>query len=497
MAMSATYLALNRFGLGWRIGDDVPHPDVRAALADDLARYDPAPPRIAALPQRRDIVASLAAYRADVRAGREAPPMSREQDVGAREVRVHYLNAAAARVEQAVTTSTPFSERLVHFWANHFAVSAQALPVAVLAGDHENQAIRPHVMGRFADLLRAATLHPAMLIYLDQAASVGPGSMLAARAARRQMQRAEDNDRPARAVGLNENLAREILELHTLGVRTVYSQSDVTAFARVLTGWTVAGLGQRADRLIGGLGARTGGRRAGGNRTEPSAAAVMMPGDAGFVDAMHEPGAQTIIGRRFAEDGRAQSLAVLDHLASHPATARHIATKLARHFSADTPLPSLVARLERAFLDSDGDLPTLYRILIAAPECWQTDAPKFKTPWDWTISLLRASGMRQLPDRRGVIGALQTLGQPIWQPGSPAGYDDTADHWVGASGLMLRAELAARAAGGIADSSDPRGFAARIMADAGSAESLAAVARADSAAQGIALALMAPEFLRR
>lgn len=480
--MSKLYLAYNRFGLGWRAGDGsagggsagggAAIPDVQSMLAADLAQYNPAPPIIAALPPRRDVVKTLADYREEVRAGRDAPPMSREVDVGGREVRVHYLNAAAARLHNAAVTGSPFAERLVHFWSNHFAVSVQSLPVAVLAGDHENRGIRPHIMGKFSDLLKAAALHPAMLLYLNQERSIGPGSVLAVRAARR----------PAgegRALGLNENLAREILELHTLGVRTVYTQDDVTAFARALTGWTVAGLGQRADRLLQAMGAQ------------------VEPGDAGFVDAMHEPGAQTIIGKRFAEGGREQSLAVLDHLAAHPATARHVATKLARHFASDVPPPALVARLEKAYLASGGDLPTLYRILLAAPECWQTAAPKFKTPWDWAVSMVRATGMEQLPDRRGAVGALAALGQPIWQPGSPAGFDDIADPWMGPSGLMLRAELASRVAVRIAEQADPRTWSAAILADGASAATLNAVARADSPAQGVVLALMSPEFLRR
>jgi uncharacterized protein (DUF1800 family) len=406
-------------------------------------------------------------------AGAQNPDIAAERQQGqSRAVRANYLAAAAARLEQAATTDTPFAERLVHFWANHFAVSVQSLPVAVLAGDHENRAIRPHIMGKFADLLKAAVLHPAMLLFLDQAQSIGPNSMLTRRAG----QRAADG---GRKLGLNENLAREILELHTLGVRSVYTQADVGALARALTGWSVAGLGQRADRLI---------ERMGGSA---------RAGDALFLGAMHEPGAQTIIGRRFDGDGATKSLAVLDFLATHPATARHIATKLARHFSSDTPPPALVARLEGVFLTSGGDLPALYQTLIDATECWATTSPKFKTPWDWTVSMLRATGIRQLPDRRGAVGALEQLGQPIWRPGSPAGYDDTAERWAGASGLMLRAELAARVAGAIADRADPRALAAAILGDAATPSTLNAIARADSPAQGVTLALMAPEFLRR
>jgi uncharacterized protein (DUF1800 family) len=481
-----SYLARNRFGLGWRAGDAVTADPTR--LTGELARYDPAPAAVSALMPRGEVVAALAAYRDDRRSARDMPMPQSDAAPGVmatsdaapgdgamtqRDLRRHYVDAAAARVQQAVTTDTSFAERLVHFWSNHFAVSVQSLPVAVLAGDHENRAIRPHVMGKFSDLLRAAVLSPAMLLFLDQAQSVGPGSDLAKRAAGR----AEGGE--GRKPGLNENLAREILELHTLGVRSVYAQGDVTALARVLTGWTVAGMGQRSARLLERMGSRA------------------APGDTVFIPVMHEPGAQTIVGRRFAESGAAQSHAVLDHLAAHPATARHVATKLARHFAADVPPPALVTRLERAFLTGGGDLPTLYRVLIDAPECWQVAAPKFKTPWEWTISMLRATGQRELPDRRGAVGALMQLGQPIWQPGSPAGYDDIADRWAGPSGLMLRAELAARVAGGIAGRTDPRALAQSLLGDAASAATLTAVARADSPAQGVVLALMSPEFLRR
>jgi uncharacterized protein (DUF1800 family) len=470
--MARSYLALNRFGLGWRAGD--PAGGDVADLRAQLAAYDPAPAGIAALAPRADVATQLAAYRDEQRAARTMPMPGDDNAMMRRDLRGHYVDAAAARVQQAVATDTPFAERLVHFWSNHLSV--QSLPVAVLAGDHENRAIRPHVMGKFADLLRAAALSPAMLLFLDQAQSVGPNSALGRRAANR-AGRAENGE--GRKVGLNENLAREILELHTLGVRSVYDQGDVTALARVLTGWTVAGMGQRGARLLEQMDSRA------------------APGDAVFVPAMHEPGAQTVTRENFAAGGIDQSHAVLDHLAAHPATARHIATKLARHFAADTPPPALVARLEQAFLNSGGDLPTLYRALIDAPECWQATAPKFKTPWEWTVSMLRGVGQRDVPDRRGAVGALVQLGQPVWQPGSPAGYDDIADRWAGPSGLMLRAELAARVAGGIAGRTDPRLLVRSLLVDGASEASLTAVARADSPAQGVVLALMSPEFLRR
>src|SRR6185503_17138370 len=231
-----------------------------------------------------------------------------------------------------------FRERLVHFWTNHFAVSADKPQVLALAGALENEAIRPHVAGRFADLLAAVEAHPAMILYLDNQASIGPNSQLAQRRGRR-------TPGEGRKFGINENLAREILELHTLGVDGGYTQHDVTTFAQALTGWSIG-----TDRV-----------RKGGT-----------PGKFEFHEAAHEPGTRTILGTRYGQSGVAQPRAVLADLAKHPATAHHIAVKLARHFIADEPLRDDVARLAKAFRDSDGDLPTLYRALLDTPAAWAT-----------------------------------------------------------------------------------------------------------------------------
>ncbi len=483
MAAYSRYLSAHRFGLGHHpggAGGDAP-----GALAAELGAYDPVPKFVAQLPGRGALLADLAAYRAAQRAARAdngggddmmaamaAPAVGQRAKLGEMpRLRRHYLTAGAARLAHALATPTPFAERLVYFWSNHFAVSANSQPVALLAGDHENRGIRPHIMGRFADLLRAAVLHPAMLMYLDQAAAVGPNSPLGQRAAQRR--RGPDD----RVIGLNENLAREILELHTLGVRSGYGQGDVGALAGALTGWTVAGLGGRGAQVAQRLGAAV--------------------GDTVFVAATHEPGAKIILGTRFADAGRAQALAVLDHLAAQPATARHIATKLARHFSADTPAPALVVRLERAFLESGGDLPTVYRALLTAPEAWQTAVPKFKSPWDWAVSAMRATGAVSLANPRQALASLDRMGMPVWRPGSPAGYDDVADRWAGPAALLQRAELAGRIAAAAAVDTSPADFAAAQLADAARPDTLAAIARADSAVQGVAMALLAPEFLRR
>ena len=479
--MADASIALNRFGLGAR-PEDRPGDDPKRWLLAQLHRYEPRPQAIASLPPSTTIAAELSEYFEQFRmvrrenGKRQAPAASGEQAgkrdaamelrrVARRRARVHYDGAVSARALTAITAPAPFVERLVHFWANHFAVSAEKLELVGLAGTLEFEAVRPHVLGSFRDMLHAVERHPAMLLYLDQAQSVGPNSA-AGRVARR---------RGKRQLGLNENLAREIMELHTLGVRTGYSQADVTEFARAMTGWTVAGLG-----------------RGRGARQDTDA----RPGSFVFAARLHEPGTRTILGRSWAQAGEAQASAVLDHLATHPATARHIATKLARHFAGDDPPAPLVAQLEKAFLASNGDLPTVYRALIDAPECWTAQPLKFKSPWEWTISALRGLGARQLP-QRSVQGLLNQLGQPVWKPGSPAGWDDVAGSWAGPDAVMRRVEAAERLAQRTRDAIDARARAAELFPGALSTATAQAIARAESPSQGIALMLVAPEFMRR
>jgi uncharacterized protein (DUF1800 family) len=368
----------------------------------------------------------------------------------------------------AINSPAPFVERLVHFWANHFAVSIDKFIIVGLAGQLEFDAIRPNVLGSFRDMLFAVERHPAMLLYLDQAQSIGPNSAAGQIAQRRQA---------AQKPGLNENLAREILELHTLGVRSVYSQADVTEFARAMTGWTVAGLGRGARARFAG--------------TEGE------PGDFVYADRLHEPGTRTILGQSWSQPGESQAAAVLDMLAVHPATAQHLSTKLARHFAGDDPPPALVARLQAAYLKSGGDLPTLYRVLIESPECWVAQPGKFKTPWEWTISAMRALGTSDVANNLATVGLLKQLGQPVWQPGSPAGWDDVAASWAGPDAVLRRVEAAERMAQRTRDTIDARLRAAQILPGALGEVTAQAIARAESPGQGIALMLVAPEFMRR
>jgi uncharacterized protein (DUF1800 family) len=476
--MAVQYLAANRFGLGRRF-DDAAIDDPKAWLTRQIGDYDPAPAALAGLAGRDAIAAAYVEYRDERQAMRReaaAMPMNAEEkgmDPELRRmlrsaIRRHYVEASAARLSAAVATPTPFPERLVHFWANHFAVSADKQTVVGFAGNYENEAIRPHIMGKFSDLLINAVHHPAMLLYLDQAQSFGPDSPFATRVRNRGRRQAP---------GLNENLAREILELHTLGVRTGYTQSDVTAFAKALTGLTVAGLGRGAEQRLMPADAR--------------------PGETVFIDRLHQPGAQTILGKRYDDAGARQAEAVLRDLAVHPATAKHIAAKLARHFTGDVPPAALVDRLSADFLKTGGDLPSLYRTLIASPEPWAATPAMFKSPWDWTVSMLRALKAPALGERQNIAAMFTQLGQPMWRPGSPAGYDDKVATWAGSAALMQRVELASRIAGRIGDRADARVLAPLVLADALTPETAQAIARADSPGQGIAMLFASPAFLRR
>ena len=468
-------IALNRFGLGVRGGEGAIS-DPRNWLKAQFGGFDAQPQTLRALPTRGEIAAQLAdnvealkalggkkAMRA-MAADDAADPKRAMRKEARQDARAQHVAQVGARMRIAVASNTPFVERLVHFWANHFAVSADKLTTVGFAGMLEFEAIRPHVLGRFADMLVAVEQHPAMLLYLDQAQSIGPDSPLGSRVAARGI----------RKLGLNENLAREILELHTLGVRTGYSQSDVTEFARALTGWTVADIGR-------GPAAR-------------AMTAGAAPGAFLFVPQIHEPGDRTIVGRRYVSAGEAQARAVLADLAVHPATAEHIATKLARHFVADDPPPALVAKLKAVFLKSGGDLPSIYAALIDAPEAWAQTSPKFKTPWEWSVSAFRALGLKETPDQ-GVVGMLAELGQPAWRPGSPAGYDDVAVRWAGPDALMKRVEVAQRLAARV--SVDARALAPKLFGDALSTDTQTAIARAGNGIEATALLLVSPEFMRR
>ncbi len=364
-----------------------------------------------------------------------------------------YRAETLARIRRAVESRCGLVERLVAFWSNHFCVSvAKSQFARISAGAFEREAIRPHVLGRFSDMLLAVESHPAMLHFLDNAQSIGPDSAAGLRQHR----------------GLNENLAREIMELHTLGVDGGYTQADVTNLARILTGWTSVGA-------------------AGGRGT---------PGSFTFNAGAHQPGPQVLLGRTYAEEGAAQGEAALADIARHPATARFIATKFARHFVADAPPPALVARLAETFRAKDGDLRALTIALIDSDEAWSTPLTKMRSPYDYLIAVDRLMG--HLPEEPGQrLGPLNLMGMPLWTPPGPNGFADTVATWAAPEGMKLRLEYAAQLANRLRDPPNPSELLDAAFGTAASPDTRQAVARAETRQQGLALLLMAPEMQRR
>jgi len=360
---------------------------------------------------------------------------------------------ALARLQRATLADCGFTERLVGFWSNHFCISANKGGLARMwAGSFEREAIRPYVLGRFGDMLKAVEQHPAMLFFLDNQQSLGPES------------RAGQN----RKRGLNENLAREIMELHTLGVGGGYSQDDVTSLARIITGWTYAG-------RQGQLG---------------------TPGSFVFNANAHQPGAQRLMGKIYEANGVAQGEAALADLARHPSTAKFIAVKFARHFVADDPPPALVARLQDVFKKSDGDLKALATALLDSDEAWQAPITKVRSPYEFLVATGRL--LARVPEDPGrYLNGLNVLGQPLWSPAGPNGFPDTNAAWAAPEGMKLRLDIAAQLASRLGDTIDPRGLLEFAFADAASQATRQAVERAESRQQAVALLLMSPEFQRR
>jgi uncharacterized protein (DUF1800 family) len=468
-------IAANRFGLGARPGE-------LAAIAGSgpdwlRAQLDGPTPQITAagLQSSASILAQVYELRRAIRAvrlGGAATPNGGRAAVGsaaaigafkklAQVVRPIYLAEAGERFRESVATARPFVERLTQFWANHFAVSADKSVIPALAGSYEREAIRPYVLGNFNDMLLATERHPAMLLYLDNQLSMGPDSRAARNIVRRN---------PDRKTGINENLARETMELHTVGVDGGYTQTDVTVFSEVLTGWSIAGPGAW----------RTG----------------AQPGTFMFRAAMHEPGPKVVMGKRYPDTGYDQGVAVLRDLASRPATARFIATKLARHFIADDPPARAVDRMAAAFSQNGGDLPTVYRTLIASPEAWEQPVSKYKTPSDFIVSSFRGL---QLPvkEDKAPVGLFQLLGQRIWAPGSPAGWPDRSGDWDGASELLKRIEWADAVGQRAGSRRNAMELAPQMLGSVLSTATREAIAHAESAAQSIALLLASPDFMRR
>ena len=455
-ATPESFIAANRFGFGAREND-------LERISGDYIGWLVAQlnPRIARnaemdkLPQAQEVVVNYRDMMQKKKADKKAFKDNNDPDakMAAREImrgmRDGYIREVAVRTRVAALSDAPFFERLVHFWSNHFTVSAIKPQDMPLVAAFERDAIRPNILGSFESLLVASTRHPAMQIYLDNVRSIGPDSPGG---------RLKDK-------GLNENLAREIMELHTLGVGGGYTQADVTEFAKMLTGWTVDAQG-RGD-------------------------------GSGFFFArmIHEPGDKLLLGQTYRENGEGEVLTALHTFATHPSTAKFIATKLARHFIADEPSAMVVSKIASAFQRSNGDLMVVYKTILSMEEVWLDPFPKMKTPNDYILSLIRAgdvdAGDVQL------IGAYKTLGQVPFTAGSPAGWSDKAKDWIGAEALLQRIDLAKLIARGIYTKTDPNVLLAQTIGPVASAETKFAVAHAGSAADALTLLFASPEFQRR
>jgi uncharacterized protein (DUF1800 family) len=417
--MDTALRALNRFGLGARRGERRSMADPRAWLRQQLEGGPPLM-RVPEGASPGEIGDALRAFRT---VGQRTPEQRR--DARRRLVAIGAAENVAALTER-LTTPRPFVERLVAFWSNHLCVSSGAkILVAPLAGGYEREAIRPHVLGRFEDMVLASARHPAMLTYLDNFQSIGPGSPGAQVGARASGQRR----------GLNENYARELLELHTLGVDGGYSQQDVQELAKILTGWTVGGLGRPADGLAQAMSAQ------GARRGRSSAASTAgTPLTFAFRQALHEPGSKSVLGQKYPEAGAAEGERAIRGLCRHRSTARFVATKLVAHFVADTPPTPAVERVARAFMSSDGDLKVVARALIEEPEAWRDEARKFRTPQDWLVAVMRACDLRDVG--ASTTNLLRQLRHPLWSPSSPKGFGDTLLDWADPDSLLNCGELA-------------------------------------------------------
>jgi uncharacterized protein (DUF1800 family) len=478
-AKAEAALALHRFGVGPRPGSIAAiEGDPRGALIADLERPSASAIAASALPssakafravtdanarrQARIIIATRTQQEAKRQEMSETPSMLEGTEQGAAKAaaakaaaeaipdpgRPIYLEEAKIRIEAALGSQIGFVERLVWFWSNHFCISADK--IRSMSGAYEREAIRPDVLGRFTDMLLAVEGHPAMLFYLDNPASMGPNSTAGINRTR----------------GLNENLAREILELHTLGVRTGYSQDDVISFANVLTGWTLVPPGDNPEH--------------GGEFT--------------FNPRLHEPGAQKVIGKLYEDEGVAQGRAVLRDLAAHPATAAHLSTKLARYFIADTPPAPLVERMTKVFLDTDGDLKEVAKAMVSSPEAWTQPPTKLKRPSEWVVGIVRATGLTQIDPVR-FTGGQALLGEPLWRPSSPKGYPDDEASWI--DGMGRRLDVANNFAERMSGSVDPQDVIETVLGSSVSTEVKQAVGRAESRQQALVLLFMSAELQRR
>lgn len=363
--------------------------------------------------------------------------------------RKYLRSMSVATLREAASSTYSVSWRLFDFFSNHFSVTSNGQLLAGLSATLEREAIAPNQLGHFSDLLLAAVKHPAMIIYLNNEKSIGPNS-----------KQSKKNKK-----GLNENLAREILELHTLGVDGPYNQNDVVELAKGITGWSVSN--PRKSKESGFT----------------------------FRANTHEPGSRVFMGKRYAQTGIAQGEAMLKDLAIHPATAKHVCYKLAHHFVSETPSPVLLKSMVSTWHKTQGNIKAVLTDMFNSNEAWLAAPQKYKTPREFVISTLRALGSIDVKDNM-LFASVTGLGQQPFNAGSPAGYSDNQNDWLGANALMSRIDWAIKAA-----SFNQNANAEKIMnlsLNLGTDNhTYLSVVRAESRQQAIALLLLSPEFQRR
>lgn len=435
-------LAASRYGFGPKPGDlERIAGDHVGWLRNQLGGTPQLPHQLADVPATAARLAQLMQARSEGNAAVES--LFREQG------RTWHLADLTARTATAIESDTPFVERLVHFWSNHFTVSTSKIATALCAVSYENEAIRPHVFGRFDDMLRAVAEHPAMLLYLDNAQSVGPDSRLGQRVDR----------------GLNENLAREILELHTLGVDGGYGQQDVRALAEILTGWSIAREGEA------------------------------NPGAFRYRPFIHQPGDKVLLGVTYREGDQNEGIAALQALARHPSTARHVSAKLARHFIADDPPASVIERLTGTYLSTDGDLGVIAETLVDLIDAIDNPLGKVRSPHDYVVAAMRA--FNGVDHSEKAVISMRLMGQMPFNAPSPAGWPDQADGWIGPDALSKRIDWAVAVGQRMPAFVNPVRIARNTIWPLASSESRFQIEAAPSVADGIALLLASPEFQRR
>ena len=442
------FIAINRFGLGAGVEDTLtiskdPHRWLSSQISQSALQTE-----LRSLSKNMGSFSELAdkhQFRKNISVSERKTQLKNSRDT--------FMKEMERRIQHGTTTKNPFIERLALFWSNHFTVSIKGKPyLAALAGVYEREAIRPYVFGKFSDMLLAVITHPTMLVYLDNHSSFGPNSRIGQKRGR----------------GLNENLAREILELHTLGVNGGYTQDDVIGLAKIITGWSV-----KPPHLPG--------------KTEFR-----------FIKQIHEPGTHQLLGKAYTQEGQQQGIQALRDLANHPSTARFIATKLARHFIADTPPQSAVNALEKVFLDTGGDLMELSKALIALPEIWHTPLAKFKTPYELIISSFRTLGASSDDIKiKKIAPSFALLDHMPFNANSPAGWSDQEADWLSSNSLMNRIEWVHALSQLIPFKGNPNNLAKIVIGPAANADTMLWISRAPTSKDGLALIMASPAFQRR